>query len=268
MDNNHFNFTYMNKLVSVGFIVFILGASWFLFWLMNADVKMVTTDEPDATLPIGLDGTTWDFEEQGSISFVDGRYSASVGCNSIGGEYSVNGSSITFTPGMTTLMGCPLEMAVAEQSLIETLLALTTFSATESTITLKGEGVELVLRKPTNLELVGQEWEINSLKEGDGIVSASVDEGTFLTFKEDGTFSGKSACNEIMGRYEMVGNALSFSDIGLTRMACPAEAMAREQMLVKTLENVATYRLDRATLTMESADLEYQISLTGPASLN
>jgi heat shock protein HslJ len=251
----------MNKLLIVGAVVVILGAGIYL-WGMNAEVGEITPDENNIATPVSLDGTTWDFGEQGSFSFIDGRYSASVGCNFIGGEYVVNGSSITLASGAMTEMGCPPDLDLAEQALLKALPLINTLVVTESVVTLRGEGTELVLRKPTNLELVGQEWEINSLKEGEGIVSASVDEGTFLTFKEDGTFSGKSACNQIMGRYEMAGNALSFSDIGLTKMACPAEAMAREQMLVTTLENVTTYTIDRKNLTAQSADGEYQISLS------
>lgn len=46
-----------------------------------------------------------------SIMFKDGRVSATVGCNSIGGFYVVgNGGSLTFKQGMSTKMFCPEEM--------------------------------------------------------------------------------------------------------------------------------------------------------------
>lgn len=41
-----------------------------------------------------------------SIEFKDGQMSGNVGCNGFGGEYSVDGSTITFGPVETTLMFC------------------------------------------------------------------------------------------------------------------------------------------------------------------
>jgi heat shock protein HslJ len=214
---------------------------------------------------VSLEGTTWDFGERGRMSFEDGRYSASVGCNSIGGEYTVEGSSISFGQGMMTLMACEPDVEEDERALLETLPAINSFSGSGSVVTLIGEGAELVLRQPTNSELIGTQWNINSIKEGDGIVSASIDEGTFLNFEADGTFSGKSACNSFMGAYEISGETISFSNIGATKMACPEEQMARERILLMTLENATIYSIDRDVVSIESADREYRLTLTAGA---
>lgn len=46
-----------------------------------------------------------------SIMFQDGRVSATVGCNTIGGEYKTDADgNITITQGMMTKMFCPEEM--------------------------------------------------------------------------------------------------------------------------------------------------------------
>lgn len=46
-----------------------------------------------------------------SIMFQDGRVSATVGCNTIGGEYKADADgNITITQGMMTKMFCPEEM--------------------------------------------------------------------------------------------------------------------------------------------------------------
>lgn len=47
-----------------------------------------------------------------SIEFKDGQMSGNVGCNGFGGEYSVDGDTITFGPVVSTMMYCE---AVAEQ---------------------------------------------------------------------------------------------------------------------------------------------------------
>jgi len=50
-----------------------------------------------------------------SIEFKDGQLSGNVGCNGFGGEYSVDGDTITFGPIMSTMMFCE---AVADQESI------------------------------------------------------------------------------------------------------------------------------------------------------
>lgn len=41
-----------------------------------------------------------------SIEFMDGRMGGNVGCNGFGGEYEVDGGSITFGPVVSTMMFC------------------------------------------------------------------------------------------------------------------------------------------------------------------
>lgn len=41
-----------------------------------------------------------------SIQFEDGQMSGNVGCNGFGGEYELNGNTLTFGPVMSTLMFC------------------------------------------------------------------------------------------------------------------------------------------------------------------
>jgi heat shock protein HslJ len=50
-----------------------------------------------------------------SIEFKDGQISANVGCNGIGGEYTVDGNQVTFDKVLSTMMFC--EGPVGEQEL-------------------------------------------------------------------------------------------------------------------------------------------------------
>lgn len=70
-----------------------------------------------------LTGVTWQWQESRysndtnatpddpskyTIAFAeDGTYSGQADCNSIGGGYTLDGSSITIEPAATTLIGCP-----------------------------------------------------------------------------------------------------------------------------------------------------------------
>jgi len=52
---------------------------------------------------------------------LDGQLSASVGCNSMGGPYRIDGATITVGSLTTTLMGCPGDIGKAEDALMKLL---------------------------------------------------------------------------------------------------------------------------------------------------
>lgn len=53
----------------------------------------------------------------------DARYVATVGCNSLIGGYAVEGESLTFMAGASTLMACPPPLDEAERNLSAVLMA-------------------------------------------------------------------------------------------------------------------------------------------------
>lgn len=52
---------------------------------------------------------TWE-SQVGTITFTDGRYAASAGCNNISGTYIVDGAVIDFGDAVSTLMYCEGKM--------------------------------------------------------------------------------------------------------------------------------------------------------------
>lgn len=59
--------------------------------------------------------------------------------------------------------------------------------------------------------------------------------------------SGSTGCNRWFGDVTINGPALSFGQVGMTRMACAAPAMAAEQRFTAMLSQVRGYRLQDAT---------------------
>lgn len=55
----------------------------------------------------------------------------------------------------------------------------------------------------------------------------------------DGTVTGFSGCNRFRGTYRVDDEALEFSTLGSTMMACPDEAMATERDVLRRLAEVA-----------------------------
>jgi len=99
-------------------IAFLIGALALLLpGIALADVPAGTW----AITGIELNGTHID--AKGTIGFSDTGFGATVGCNSIGGAASVDGNGkLTFSGDLTTtLIGCPKDLAVAEDALMKIL---------------------------------------------------------------------------------------------------------------------------------------------------
>jgi len=109
----------------------------------------------------------------------------------------------------------------------------------------------LMVRQPDETstlpaEIVGVEW---MLEEMDGkamdreLVSS-------LMLNEKGTAGGKGGCNRFFATITASGDALTFSEIGSTFMACGNAAMERERAYFDALARVASYRLDAGKLIL------------------
>ena len=65
-------------------------------------------------------------------------------------------------------------------------------------------------------------------------------EGVIVTieFGPEGRVSGRTGCNRFTGRYTLTGEGLSFSPLGVTRMACPSPQMETEQRFLDLIQKV------------------------------
>ncbi len=80
-----------------------------------------------------------------TLEFVDdGQVAGTGGCNNYFGGYAINGTEISFTELGSTMMACePVEAMDAEGMYLGALESVDQFSASEDSLTLTGEGVEL-----------------------------------------------------------------------------------------------------------------------------
>jgi putative lipoprotein len=64
-----------------------------------------------------------------------------------------------------------------------------------------------------------------------------------LVVGSDGKVSGHAGCNGYFGSVIVAGEAMSFGNLGSTRMACAEPAMSQENRLLKALDSTRGYRL-------------------------
>lgn len=75
-----------------------------------------------------------------------------------------------------------------------------------------------------------------------------------LLISEDGKVSGNAGCNGFFGSAIIDNDAISFGNLGSTRMACPEPAMGQEDRMLQALDSTRGYRLDAEDLVLLDAE--------------
>lgn len=101
----------------------------------------------------------------------------------------------------------------------------------------------------SNKPLDGTVWKLASME---GIPASAIDseEDAFtLIFNAEEMFvNGRTNCNRFFGSYNASSGALTFGELGMTRMACPG--MEYEDAFVQMLHKVDGFSIKGETLTL------------------
>jgi heat shock protein HslJ len=91
---------------------------------------------------------------------------------------------------------------------------------------------------PASTTLTIKTWSWVEALYNDGRTIIPVKPVFTLTFSKDGTFSAKTDCNNIFGRYTANEGTIAFTNIGMTKMFCEA---SQEQEFLTFLQNSTSY---------------------------
>lgn len=211
---------------------------------------------------VELKGETVPEKVNGKMPFLKldeqaGRYSASGGCNGIGGEYTLQkNNGITFSRGISTMMACA-DMSI-EQGLRTLFDNANIYMVDGDTLTLSNKESKEVLAKFT--EVVDQSDKLAGTWELDYIAEPETNFETLYPTKKptltvnvaEKKVNGNSSCNSFSGNVKIDGNALSFGPMMSTKMACPGNG---EQVFFKNMERVTSFDVQDNTLTMIMDDM-------------
>ena len=79
-----------------------------------------------------------------TLVFDEGTVGGASGCNTYFGGYTIEGTAISFSDMGSTMMACePAEVMDSETMYLAAMADVSQFSATDDSLTLTGEGVEL-----------------------------------------------------------------------------------------------------------------------------
>jgi heat shock protein HslJ len=111
----------------------------------------IAASQPPPTPGAALGGTAWNLVEMGgtadfahifpTIAFgADGRVSGFAGCNTFGGTFETDGSTLTMSPLATTKIGCPRPASAVEADYLAALSGVTSWAIDgEGRLTLDGD---------------------------------------------------------------------------------------------------------------------------------
>lgn len=236
----------------------------------NTDSQQVTTTSANITGKkwklVELNGKPVGDKVNGKEPFLEldaseNRYSASGGCNGMGGSFTLSAPlQIKFSQGMSTMMACE-DMSI-EQGLSKVLTTVDNYTVNGNILSLnKARMAPLAKFKEVKQEAATKEqaldgtWELNYIS-GPRIAF----EGLYPNKKPTITFdvsnkkiNGNSSCNNYNGALKLNGHDIGFGPIASTKMACEGSG---ESVFFKTLETVTKYDIqDNNTLHLIMGDI-------------
>jgi heat shock protein HslJ len=204
---------------------------------------------------------------EANATFENSRIAGNGGCNRFGGDYTVNGASISFGPLMSTMMACGSPQDDVEKAYLAALGKAATFTATADTLTMyDASGADLLVFTATMpAPLRGPTWHLVSYNNGKQAV-VGIEAGTDPTavFGDDGTISGLATCNQFNGTFSTTDGTIKIGPLATTLMACPTTAQQdQETAYLAALTASTTYTIQGSTLELRDASGALQASFTG-----
>ncbi|WP_214021371.1 META domain-containing protein [Methanoculleus sp.] len=238
------------------------------------------TSTPGAV--VGLTGTSWTLDsylgENGTLVGVlpgtevtaafghDGKVTGSAGCNGYGGDYRLDGTSLSVSSVAQTLKLCLEPDGIMEQEarFIDLLGSAEGYRIEDGRLILAdSEGTDLLVfvKGGEPAALPGTSWTLASLAGEDGALISVLD-GTTVTaaFGVDGKVGGSAGCNHYSADYTADGASLTIAPTIRTEMYCMdlPGVMEQEDRYLALLTDAAAYRVESGRLILtnqEGADL-------------
>ena len=93
----------------------------------------------------------------------------------------------------------------------------------------------------SDTSLIGPTWQLAAFGSDEGEQPVTQDTEITAEFSDEGRIAGSAGCNRYFGSYEQSEDALTISQVGSTRMACPEPLMNQEDRFLTALKTVARW---------------------------
>lgn len=197
------------------------------------------------------------------VSFGDGAFGFSGGCNSHGGSYSVqDDSTLVLTDLMSTAMGCEAPLHEQDDWLAIFFTERPTLALTGAKLTVSGAEATLVFldREVADPDrpLTGTLWSIDTIYEGGTAAGGwNPDPAPTVTFGSEGNVSAQTPCGLGGGTYSVEGDAITLANISYFEEGCAASEYQDLDLSIRKVltDGTLTYEIEAASLTLMRGDV-------------
>lgn len=196
--------------------------------------------------------------------FENPRVHASAGCNSLSGNYSLEGGLFVLADGGQTEIGCDLELHDQDDWYFDFLVSSPSIVVDGDTLVLDGDGVHVEYLDQEvatpDAELTGITWTVDTLIEGEIASHTEWPSPATLVFGSDGVVEVNTGCNGGTGTYSVAGIELTFIEIAVTERGCDGDTGRLESVVLDVLHGPqpVTWEVtvDRLSLRGQDAGLD------------
>jgi len=182
---------------------------------------------------------------------VESSSSGTVGgvvvCNNYNASYTVDGTNLTISQTVTTLMACPPETAETEQAYLAALAGIESYQILSNQMIVTSSAGQMAF-VADRTSLVGTNWVLTAL--GDANNPTAPAEGSdFTAFftrqpgAPSGLLQGRSGCNEYNSTFVASLTEIKINPPATTRMACPPPVDAQETEFLLALSTASKYAI-------------------------
>jgi len=187
-----------------------------------------------------------------TITFEGDQVGGTASCNSYGGTFELDGSTVTFSNLAMTEMACmPEETMVAEQ-LFGSGLTMANTLTLDGSLVLSGPGVELnfdALEPVADAELTNAVWVLDGLIQGDAVSTPVAGSNATIEFFTDGSVLGDTGCRPFSGQYQINGAEVVVTELAADGHECEPDMAEQDNRVISALEGTFRVEIDGGRLT-------------------
>ncbi len=172
------------------------------------------------------------------------------------GDVTIDGGTLVLGDGLAmTEMGCDSPRMEQDAWFADLLAAEPSVVMDGSTLTLESNGTVVTMSdeqvEDPDRSLIGTEWTLDGIIEGDTASSVPAHPKVTLHFTENGQVLFSDSCNSLDGTYTVTGDNISLENIATTLMAC-SPAGEVETAVQSVLRDVVEFQIDGPSLTLNN----------------
>lgn len=200
-------------------------------------------------------------ESQVVLGFSAGSLRASGGCNTISGDYVIDGEVLLVDGTASTEMACAPPLMAQDEWLITLLESSPVITLDAATLTLAATPYAVTMTDrevaEPDLSITSTPWELNGLISGTGpeATVSTVPDGVTASLQILPDEAGHRAvvatgCNRGSAGVVVGPTTVEFGPMAVTRMACPPPQTSVENSVLAVLQGEVDYRIEDRTLTL------------------